>query len=830
MSLKKLISQEKLTELYVHQHLSDKAIAVLYGCTDVAISKLRRRYQIPTLRQFDRLRLQHSDKPNVELITDEQFFLDYTSLTQHEFCEKYGISTIKLKSERKRRDLQKKEDFMRESLPEPTPEQKAIFIGGLLGDGGVYPAGKTRAFYQESHSVNQDVYVKTLHALLQPFSNSLRYYTEKRVGQDTLGFKTKPIKYLRQLRSLFYSSDRGSKDTLPVSFLIENWHPSILAYWFFGDGELKENLPIIGTAFQEGLPQMVDFLNQTYQIDARIRSYPSIPKMSFVQFRNRDAFFNIIAPYVTADLIYKVPVEHRQHLHSTLIHQFRLRAVSGYNGDLKKYKSSLYQLLSETEKSEWVDQVFDYYRTHGFPYIRMSEELLTERIQRFRNCVIQPNGKTLQYKTQGLDICKNFMPHIYEARVGKNQSPVVQWGDDIKLRNLILNRFKYAPDVSVANMRRGVDLNFKTVANFKPSVSKWICENYGNGGTVYLPDAGFGGKLLGALVSDVSGVICLDPLDKTIEGSKALAQRVDPNKPCRFVMDCAEDFIPKDLIGGVDLVLSCPPYFDKEIYSEDESQSIKRYTTYAEWVERFLAKSIDNFHHLLSEDGVYAVVIGDEYLDDLMRCVQGKFYLSDRYYVPLGSVFHKKDGKHLFTYESLLIFKKGSHAGVSLTKMEGLVPPAPRAKKTVKRSQVRKQIQKVDGLLCIQALQAIASQGLPTTRDAVKSRVDLFPFSTSSVEKHFGSWGNFQKIAAVESEYKSNSDRQKVIDYRLMCQKHGRVLSFHELEKEEKVPASRYKRMFNAGKSYSHLKDQLEQVILADDGIFEKWLEQNFPK
>ena len=99
--LKKIISENDLLDMYMNQRLSDVKIAEMFGCTDVAISKLRRRYGIPTLRQFDRLRFQHTDKPNVELLSNEEFFDDYVALTQTEFCEKYGISAMKLKIEKK---------------------------------------------------------------------------------------------------------------------------------------------------------------------------------------------------------------------------------------------------------------------------------------------------------------------------------------------------------------------------------------------------------------------------------------------------------------------------------------------------------------------------------------------------------------------------------------------------------------------------------------------------------------------------------------------------------------------------------------------------------
>ena len=126
-----------------------------------------------------------------EEITDDQFWSEYLSMTIQDMSLKYGVSSLKVKTERKRRNLEMKSEYVSESFPEPTERQKEVFIGGLLGDGGVYPAAKGRAFYKESHSVNQDLYVKEVHRLLHPFSNPLSLYIEKRAGQNQLGFKTK---------------------------------------------------------------------------------------------------------------------------------------------------------------------------------------------------------------------------------------------------------------------------------------------------------------------------------------------------------------------------------------------------------------------------------------------------------------------------------------------------------------------------------------------------------------------------------------------------------------------------------------------------------------
>ena len=42
-----------------------------------------------------------------------------------------------------------------------------------------------------------------------------------------------------------------------------------------------------------------------------------------------------------------------------------------------------------------------------------------------------------------------------------------------------------------------------------------------------------------------------------------------------------------------DMCLTSPPYYDLEVYSHEESQSIKRYNTYEKWLNEFIKPVID---------------------------------------------------------------------------------------------------------------------------------------------------------------------------------------------------------------------------------------------
>ena len=52
-----------------------------------------------------------------------------------------------------------------------------------------------------------------------------------------------------------------------------------------------------------------------------------------------------------------------------------------------------------------------------------------------------------------------------------------------------------------------------------------------------------------------------------------------------------------------DSIFTSPPYFDVEKYSDEETQSYKRYTTIDSWNKNFLHKTIGKLIPTLKKDG-----------------------------------------------------------------------------------------------------------------------------------------------------------------------------------------------------------------------------------
>jgi hypothetical protein len=108
-------------------------------------------------------------------------------------------------------------------------------------------------------------------------------------------------------------------------------------------------------------------------------------------------------------------------------------------------------------------------------------------------------------------------------------------------------------------------------------------------------------------------------------------------------------------IKDVDLFFSSPPYFDFEVYTNEETQSINNYKTYPDWVVKFLFKSIKNAFSVIVKGGYFVMHITDT---GNMRnvCELIKLYIEeylDGSYI--GCIFTQAPGKRR---HPMWVFKK----------------------------------------------------------------------------------------------------------------------------------------------------------------------------
>jgi SAM-dependent methyltransferase len=132
------------------------------------------------------------------------------------------------------------------------------------------------------------------------------------------------------------------------------------------------------------------------------------------------------------------------------------------------------------------------------------------------------------------------------------------------------------------------------------------------GGRVLDPCHGWGGRLVGFLLSHAGEYVGYDPSPDAHAGVELLRDDLGaycPAKSAELHALCFEDakLAPKHF----DFALTSPPYFDTEKYTGDE-QSFRRYPAFEEWNQRFYRVLIERAAKALKPGGVFALQVGNQ--------------------------------------------------------------------------------------------------------------------------------------------------------------------------------------------------------------------------
>lgn len=282
-----------------------------------------------------------------------------------------------------------------------------------------------------------------------------------------------------------------------------------------------------------------------------------------------------------------------------------------------------WQRLGPKAQEEYLDNVFHYWRSRGFPYPVLAPTEMARIFQRLiltnSERVFLPDNE-LQWSNVGLDLANAFHPQIWSVRFARHRSPVDCFADDILLKACLRKALTLWPDrkaASAAVLRDSLRTftHTRRVSNFRPTVAKALYERYSEVGARILDfSAGYGGRLLGCLTLD-RHYVGHDPCGAQMRGLHQMNLQLRKLKPIETKVElrhvCAEEAMLEEHRGSFDLIFTSPPYFDREPYSSETTQSYVRYPTYDEWHERFLKVVISESHRLLRKGGVFILNVAD---------------------------------------------------------------------------------------------------------------------------------------------------------------------------------------------------------------------------
>jgi hypothetical protein len=235
-----------------------------------------------------------------------------------------------------------------------------------------------------------------------------------------------------------------------------------------------------------------------------------------------------------------------------------------------------------------IQACFDHYRSAGFPYPDPPIGECMVSINRLASMSMEQLVRT----HEGLLVADKFQRHRFAAVADGMLSPLQSFADDKKLLYVIKINLEAKGVTGDGSLRStlGMVQGAQTCSNFRPGFAAYLYRRFvPPGGVVLDTSAGYGGRLVGALASTVvSRYIGIDPNQPSIDGSRRLLTMLGVPDFAELVVLPAEDIPLSRWAGLCDFMFTSPPYFNKERYSDDPTQSGNRYPEADQWRERFL--------------------------------------------------------------------------------------------------------------------------------------------------------------------------------------------------------------------------------------------------
>jgi 16S rRNA G966 N2-methylase RsmD len=196
-----------------------------------------------------------------------------------------------------------------------------------------------------------------------------------------------------------------------------------------------------------------------------------------------------------------------------------------------------------------------------------------------------PTGQETASTTRvGMKLCEHYFPNFYNIKNSKGESFQSKWNPTVLEKVLRWNRKSHSTPY-LSEIKRGIYFCSGLTKNtmFRPHLAKSIAIHY-NAMIVLDPCAGWGGRMLGAVASGAE-YIGYEPNLETFNNLVELATFLNITDRVQLYNTPAENMDTHQ----VDVVLTSPPYFNLEIYSDGPNQSENYYSSYEEWRDKWLA-------------------------------------------------------------------------------------------------------------------------------------------------------------------------------------------------------------------------------------------------
>lgn len=192
-------------------------------------------------------------------------------------------------------------------------------------------------------------------------------------------------------------------------------------------------------------------------------------------------------------------------------------------------------------------------------------------------------------------------------------SPVRVWADRKFLTGALYALWSLnVEEVTSTTLRNAIGMRKYIASQFRPSAAKAVYQHF-NSKRILDPCSGWGDRLAGFIgTPSANSYLGIDPNDKLHFNYDDQVVCFHENRLVNTVRGCAEDYqyAPE---RKFDTIFTSPPYFNIERYTEDATQSFKRYKGFNGWLNGFLFPMLENAWKQLEDNGTMIINISDVY-------------------------------------------------------------------------------------------------------------------------------------------------------------------------------------------------------------------------
>ncbi len=254
-----------------------------------------------------------------------------------------------------------------------------------------------------------------------------------------------------------------------------------------------------------------------------------------------------------------------------------------------------------------IDEAFHWFRAQGFPYRTMPKFMMLQQVNRL---ALTPD-ESLRHTSEAYSVADHFHPHRLHATVEGKVSPFECFHHDVKFRHALQLRLDRGNPIPTGffgelTLSRGT----QQCSNFRPGFACLLYRRFCQpGATVLDTSTGYGGRMVGFVASMLRGhYIGIDPNTKTHAGNLALADALGVSRSVELYNVPAEEMDVEKVRGRCDFSFTSPPYFSKEHYSDEPTQSWLRYGhSFQAWVDGFLVPMLALTYAAL-KPGCYGII------------------------------------------------------------------------------------------------------------------------------------------------------------------------------------------------------------------------------